>query len=74
MVQVLEKLENENQGLYIIIPLVEEKAENLKEEPEQIRVKFKFRKHAKQHQGRININNVKNKVDSIVYRGLTYNR
>ena len=74
MVQVLERLENENESLYIIIPLVEEKAEIVKEEPEQIKVKFKLRKHAKQHQERININNVKNKVDSIVYRGLTFNR
>ncbi len=74
MVQVFEKLENENESLSIIIPLVEEKAEIVKEEPERIKVKFKLRKYAKQHQGRININNVKNKVDSIVYRGLTYNR
>ncbi len=74
MVQVFEKVENENENLYIIIPFVEEKAENVKEEPKQIKSKFKIRKHTKQHQERININNVKNQVDSIVYIGQLYNR
>ena len=69
MVQVLEKEE-----LYVIIPEIEEKAEKVEEPPKKVKRKIRLGKHAKQHQGRIDINKMKNKVDSSIYRAGFYPR
>lgn len=57
MVQVLEKEELEYE--LIVIPAKEEK---VKEEVKEVKKKRKFRKHAKQHEELICVNNLKNKV------------
>jgi len=68
MVQVFEKEE-----IYIIIPAIEEKEEKVKEKPRKIKNKIKLRKHAKQHQERIDINKIRNKMDASRYRATFYN-
>ena len=55
MEQVLEK-----KAIYIILPEIEKKAEKVEEKPKEIKKKLKFRKHAKQHQERIEINKIRN--------------
>jgi division protein CdvB (Snf7/Vps24/ESCRT-III family) len=72
MVQVIEKLENE--AIYLVIPVIEEKAKKIKEKPEQIKKRLKFRNHAKIHQEHICIDKMKKKVDSSIYRSGFYNR
>jgi nucleoside diphosphate kinase len=72
MVQVFDEVEKE--AIYIVIPVVEEKAEKIEEKKAQIKKKLKIRKHAKQHQERINVNKMKKKIDSSMYRATFYNR
>jgi hypothetical protein len=69
MVQVLEKEE-----IYILIPEIEEVAEKVEEKPKKVKRKLKLGKYAKQHQGRIDINKMKNKVDANIYRASLYPR
>ena len=69
MEQVIEK-----EAIYIILPEIEEKAEKVEEKPKEIKKKFKFRKHAKQHQERININKIRNNMDASRYRASLYNQ
>ena len=69
MEQVIEK-----EAIYIILPKIEEKAEKVEEKPKEIKKKFKFRKHAKQHQERININKIRNNMDASRYRASLYNQ
>ena len=69
MEQVLEK-----EAFYILLPEIEEKAEKVEEKPKEIKYKLKFRKHAKQHQERIDINKIKNKMDASRYGASFYNR
>ena len=69
MDQVLEK-----EAYYILLPEIEEKAEKVEEKPKEIKYKLKFRKHAKQHQERIDINKIKNKMDASRYGASFYNR
>lgn len=69
MEQILEK-----EPIYIIIPEIEEKAENVKEKPNKIKKTLKLRKHAKQHQERIDINRIRNKIDASRYGATFYNR
>ena len=69
MEQVLEK-----EAYYILLPEIEEKAEKVEEKPKEIKYKLKFRKHAKQHQERIDINKIKNKMDASRYGASFYNR
>jgi len=69
MEQVLEK-----KAIYTILPEIEEKAEKVEEKPKEIKKKLKFRKHAKQHQERIDINKIRNKMDASRYRTTFYNR
>jgi len=68
MGQVLEK-----EAIYVILPEIEEKAEKVDEKPKEIKKKLKFRKHAKQHQERIDINKIKNKMDASRYGATFYN-
>ena len=69
MEQVFEK-----EAIYIILPKIEEKAEISKEKPIGIKRKLKLRKHVKQHQGRIDINKIKNNMDASRYGSTFYNR
>ena len=69
MGQVLEK-----EAIYVILPEIEEKAEKVQEKPKEIKKKLKFRKHAKQHQERIDINKIMNKMNASRYRATFYNR
>ncbi len=64
----------EKETIYIILPEIEEKAEKVQEKPKEIKKKLKFRKHAKQHQERIDINKIKNKMNASRYRATFYNR
>lgn len=64
----------EKEAIYIILPEIEEKAEKVQEKPKEIKKKLKFRKHAKQHQERIDINKIKNKMNASRYRATFYNR
>ncbi len=59
MVQVLEKREMEYE--LIIIPAKEEKIEK-KAEIKQVKKKKSLKKHAKQHEALVNVNNIKNKA------------
>ena len=68
MGQVLGK-----EAIYVILPEIEEKAEKVDEKPKEIKKKLKFRKHAKQHQERIDINKLKNKMDASRYGATFYN-
>lgn len=72
MVQVLEKVENE--AIYILIPEVQEKAEKVEEKKDHIKKRIKIRKHAKQHQERLSINQVRNNIDACWYGANNYNR
>ncbi|TKJ18258.1 MAG: hypothetical protein CEE43_18530 [Promethearchaeota archaeon Loki_b32] len=69
MEQVFEK-----EPFYIVLPEIEEKAEKVEEKPKEIKKKLKFRKHAKQHQERIDINKIRNKMNASRYRATLYNR
>ncbi|MFW9829125.1 MAG: hypothetical protein ACFFEY_16225 [Candidatus Thorarchaeota archaeon] len=70
MVQVLE-----NKELYVIIPLLEEKAEKVENIEKKVKRKLiKLGKHAKQHEGKIDIKKVKNYADANVYRAGLYPR
>lgn len=64
----------EKEAIYIILPEIEEKAEKVQEKPKEINKKLKFRKHAQQHQERIDINKIKNKMNASRYRATFYNR
>ena len=64
----------EKEAIYIILPEIEEKAEKVEEKPKEIKYKLKFRKHAKQHQERIDINKIKNELDVSRYGASFYNR
>ena len=64
----------EKKPIYIILPEIEEKAEKVEEKPKEIKKKLKFRKHAKQHQERIDINKIKNKMDASRHGATFYNR
>jgi len=64
----------EKEAIYIILPEIEEKAEKVEEKPKEIKKKLKFRKHANQHQERIDINKIKNKMDASTYGATFYNR
>jgi hypothetical protein len=72
MVQVLEKQERE--AIYIVIPEIEEKAEKVEKKKEQAKNKLKIRKHPKQHQERVNISKIRNKIDACRYQANVYNR
>ncbi|MEE9377733.1 MAG: hypothetical protein V3V33_06820 [Candidatus Lokiarchaeia archaeon] len=69
MEQVFEK-----EAIYIIIPEIEEKAEKVKEKPKKVKKGLKLRKHVKQHQNRIDINKIRNKMDASRYGATFYNR
>ncbi len=69
MEQVFEK-----EAIYILIPEIEEKAEKIKEKPKKVKKKLKLRKHVKQHQERIDVNKMKNKLDASRYGATFYNR
>lgn len=69
MVKVLEKEE-----IYILIPEIKEKAEKVKEKQKKIRKKMKILKHSTHLQENININKMKNKIDSSIFRVNFYNR
>ncbi|MFX0040649.1 MAG: hypothetical protein ACFFCY_12100 [Promethearchaeota archaeon] len=69
MVEVLEKEE-----IYIIIPEIKEKAEKVKEKQNKIVKKIKVLNHAKHLKKNININKIKNEVDSSLFGVNLYNR
>jgi len=64
----------EKEAMYIVLPEIEEKVEKVEEKPKEITIKPKFRKHAKQHQERIDINKIKNKMDASRYGATFYNQ
>ncbi|MFX0004518.1 MAG: hypothetical protein ACFE9C_07225 [Candidatus Hodarchaeota archaeon] len=69
MVQVLEK-----EKIYIIIPEIKEKAEKVKEKQKKINKKIKVLNHAKLVKKNININNLKNNIDSSMFGVNYFNR
>lgn len=64
----------EKEAIYIILPEIEEKAEKVKEKPSKLKKKLKLRNHSKQHQERINVNKIRNKMDASRYGATFYNR
>ena len=69
MKQILEKEE-----IFVIIPVVEEKAEKAKLKSKEVKQKSKIRKHSKKHQQNIDINKIKNKINASIYNAGIYNR
>jgi hypothetical protein len=69
MVQVLEKKE-----LYIVLPVVEEEVEKVEKIEKKAKRKIRLGKHAKLHEGRIDINKVKSYAEARVYRAGFYPR
>jgi hypothetical protein len=61
----------EKEELYIFIPEIEEKAENVKEKQKEIKKKLKHRNHDKKHQKKIDIIKVNNQIDSSIL-GVNY--
>ena len=69
MKQILEKEE-----VYIIIPVVEKKAEKAKEKSKGFKQKRKIRKQSYKHKKNIDINKIKNNIDASLYGARIYNQ
>ena len=69
MEQILEK-----EKIYIIIPVLEEKAEKTQEKSKEIKQKRKLRKDSRKHQKNIDVNKIKNRIDASKYSAGFYNR
>ncbi|MHA2398123.1 MAG: hypothetical protein ACXADU_04450 [Promethearchaeota archaeon] len=79
MVQIYDKLEREQRErvkeYFVVFPKAEETIEDLKKsETGKTKNKSKLLKLAKQHQNKINIVKMKNKIDASIYRGGIYPR
>ena len=64
----------EKEEIYIIIPVVEEKAEKAKQKSKDVKQKCKLRINSKKHQKNINVNKIKNRIDASRYNAGLYNR
>ncbi|MFW9969005.1 MAG: hypothetical protein ACFFDF_02315 [Candidatus Odinarchaeota archaeon] len=71
MVQLFERLEKE--AIYIVIPEVKEKAKKVEEKKKQFNREARIKRYAKQHQERVNINKIRNKVDACRFQVNLYN-
>ncbi|MHA1914920.1 MAG: hypothetical protein ACW986_08955 [Promethearchaeota archaeon] len=79
MVQIYEKFERKElervKEYFVIFPETEEKVEELAEKKVKLTKKqSRSRKYAKQHQEKVNVVKMKNKIDASIYRGGLYPR
>lgn len=71
MVQIFEKTKLERKDILILIP---EEEEIIDEKVEQILKKKIFHRYSKSHEKKINIDKLKNKIDTNIYRGRLFLR
>jgi len=71
MVQIFDKTELERKNILILIP---EEKELIDEKVEQILKKKIFKRYSKSHEKKINIDKLKNKIDTNVNRGRLFLR